>query len=281
MGWDEVAAGVFQRRYDPLDVSVCVIRGPDGLAVVDTRSSARQADEIRADLRELGGGPVRWVINTHAHFDHCFGNQRFGPESDLGAPIYGHARVPAHLDQYERPLLAEWIASGAEPADEWPEVVITPPTGLVGDSDLLDLGGRAVRLLHLGRAHTDNDLLVHVPDASAWLLGDVIEESGPPVYGPDSFPLEWPWTLARLLPLLGGPDVLVPGHGAPVGSSFARDQQAQIAGVASLIRELHGAGVPAGRAAEEGGPRWPLPVSELGHAIRVGYAQLGHPGEGC
>jgi glyoxylase-like metal-dependent hydrolase (beta-lactamase superfamily II) len=190
VGWDEVAAGVFQRRYDPLDVSVCVIRGPEGLAVVDTRSSPRQADEIRADLRELGGAPVRWVINTHAHFDHCFGNQRFGPDSDLGAPIYGHARVPAHLDQYERPLLAGWIASGAEPADEWPEVAITPPNELVGGRHVLDLAGRAVHLLHLGRSHTDNDLLVHVPDAAAWLLGDVIEESGPPVYGPDSFPLE-------------------------------------------------------------------------------------------
>jgi glyoxylase-like metal-dependent hydrolase (beta-lactamase superfamily II) len=36
---------------------------------------------------------------------------------------------------------------------------------------------------HLGRGHTDNDLLVHVPDASAWLVGDVLEESGPPMYG--------------------------------------------------------------------------------------------------
>jgi glyoxylase-like metal-dependent hydrolase (beta-lactamase superfamily II) len=274
VGWDEVAAGVFQRRYDPLDVSVCVIRGPDGLAVVDTRSSPRQADEIRADLRELGGSPVRWVINTHAHFDHCFGNQRFGPDSDLGAPIYGHARIPAHLGQYERPLLAGWIASGAEPADEWPEVIITPPNELVGDRQVLDLGGRAVHLLHLGRSHTDNDLLVHVPDAGTWLLGDVIEESGPPVYGPDSFPLEWPGTLARLMVLLGDGDVLVPGHGRPVGPSFARDQQAQIAAVASLIRQLHAAGVPVSQAAAEGGPRWPLPVGELGHAIRAGYGQL-------
>jgi glyoxylase-like metal-dependent hydrolase (beta-lactamase superfamily II) len=274
VGWNEVAAGVFHRRYDPLDVSVCVIRGPDGIAVVDTRSSPRQADEIRADLRELGGAPVRWVINTHAHFDHTFGNQRFGPGSDLGAPIYGHLRVPAHLDEYERPGLARRVASGEEPADEWPEVVITPPTELVGDRHVLDLGGRAVHLLHLGRSHTDNDLLVHVPDAAAWLLGDVIEESGPPVYGPDSFPLEWPWTLARLLALLGDSDVLVPGHGRAVGPSFVRDQQAQIAGVADLIRELHAAGVPAGRAAAEGGPRWPLPSGGLEHAITAGYGQL-------
>ena len=274
MGWDEVAAGVFQRRYNPLDVSVCVIRGSDGLAVVDTRSSPRQADEIRTDLRELGRAPVRWVINTHAHFDHCFGNQRFGPGSDLNVPIYGHVLVPAFLDRFERPGLAEAIASGAEPVEEWREVVITPPTELVGDSRVLDVGGRAVELLYLGRGHTDNDLLLHVPDAAAWLVGDVIEESGPPCYGAGSFPLDWPQTVARLLALVTDGDVLVPGHGAPVGAAFARAQQQQLATVAELIRELHGDGVPAGQATEAGGGRWPLPVAGLAPAIETGYAQL-------
>jgi glyoxylase-like metal-dependent hydrolase (beta-lactamase superfamily II) len=274
VGWDEVADGVFQRRYNPLDVSVCVIRGADGLAVVDTRSSPRQADEIRADVRELGGAPVRWVINTHAHFDHCFGNQRFGPGSDLNVPIYGHVLAPAFLDRFERPGLAEAIASGEEPAEEWREVVITPPTELVGDSRVLDLGDRAVELLYLGRGHTDNDLLVHVPDAAAWLTGDVIEESGPPCYGAGSFPMDWPETVARLLALVGDGDVLVPGHGAPVGPGFARAQQQQLAEVAGLIRELHGDRVPSGKAADAGGGRWPLPTETVAAAIEVGYAQL-------
>lgn len=82
MGWNEVAAGVFQRRYQPLDVSVCV---------VDTRSSPRQADELLTDLRELGGLPVRWVVSTHADFDHCFGNQRFGPGTPGYAQLAGNA----------------------------------------------------------------------------------------------------------------------------------------------------------------------------------------------
>ena len=274
MGWDEIALGVFQRRYDPLDVSVCVVRGSDGLAVVDTRSSPQQADEIRTDLRELGSSPVRWVVNTHAHFDHCFGNQRFGPASDVNAPIYGHVRVPIHLDKYERPLLADWIARDEEPVEEWRAVVITPPTVLVGERHALDLGDRAVDLLHLGRGHTDNDLMMHIPDAAAWLLGDLIEESGPPCYGPESFPLEWPVTMAHVLLLLDAGDVLVPGHGRPVDQSFVRDQHAQLAAVANLIRELHAAGVPVSRAADEGGQSWPLPVAGLTDAIEAGYAQL-------
>jgi glyoxylase-like metal-dependent hydrolase (beta-lactamase superfamily II) len=274
VGWVEVATGVFQRRYNPLDVSVCVIRGSDGLAVVDTRSSPRQADQILADLRELGSRPVRWVVNTHAHFDHCFGNQRFGPGSGRSVPIYGHARVPAHLDACERPLLAEWIAHGEEPAEEWREVVITPPTELVGDQHTLDLGDRTVDLLHLGRGHTDNDLLLHIPDARTWLLGDLIEESGPPYYGTDSFPLDWPVTMTRLLSLLADGDVLVPGHGRPVDPAFARAQQEQLAEVADLIRELHADHVEVGRALEAGRRRWPLPGDGLAPAVEAGYAQL-------
>jgi glyoxylase-like metal-dependent hydrolase (beta-lactamase superfamily II) len=274
VGWHEVADGVFQRRYDPLDVSVCVIRGSDGLAVVDTRSSPRQADEVRADLRELSSEPVRWVINTHAHFDHCFGNQRFGPGSDLNLPIYGHVLVPDHLDRYERPLLAGWIARGGEWAKELLDVVITPPTDLVGDRHALDLGNRSVEMLHLGRGHTDNDLLLHIPDARAWLLGDVIEESGPPCYGSGCFPLDWPVTVDRLLALVGDGDVLVPGHGRPVGKPFVRAQQEQLARVAGLIRELHGTGVLAGNAVAAGAGRWPLPVDGLAPAIDAGYAQL-------
>jgi len=278
MGWHEVADGVFQRRYHPLDVTVCVIRGSDGLAVVDTRSSPRQADEVRAHLRELSSEPPRWVINTHAHFDHCFGNQRFGPGSDLDLPIYGHVRVPDHLDRYERPLLAGWIARGGEEAKEWLEVVVTPPTDLVGDRHALDLGNRSVEMLHLGRGHTDNDLLLHIPDAGAWVAGDVIEESGPPCYGSGCFPLDWPVTVDRLLDLVGDGDVVVPGHGRPVGKPFVREQQEQLARVAGLIRELHRAGVLAGNAAEAGAGRWPLPVDGLAPAIDAGYAQLSRAG---
>jgi glyoxylase-like metal-dependent hydrolase (beta-lactamase superfamily II) len=273
VGWNEVAAGVFQRRYNPMDVSICAIRGSDGLAVVDTRSSPRQADEIRADLRELGSQPVRWVVNTHAHFDHSFGNQRFGPGSDLNVPIYGHVRVPAHLDRYERPALADWIARGGEPAEEWREVVVTPPTDLVGDRHALDLGDRTVELVHLGRGHTDNDLMLHLADASAWLAGDLIEESGPPFYGSGCFPLEWPQTIGRLLGLLEDGAVLVPGHGRPVGPAFVRAQQAQLSAIADLIRELHAGGVPPGQALEAGGPRWPA-AEGLSQAIEAGYGQL-------
>jgi len=276
-GWVEVADEVYQRRYDPHDVSVCVVRGAHGLLVVDTRSSHREADEIIADLAALGPRPVRWVVNTHAHFDHSFGNFHFGPGSAIDVPIYGHERVPEHLDTYERPMLARWIADGAEPIEDWRAVVITPPTELVCERTSLDLGGRVVELRHLGRGHTDNDLLVHVPDAATWLVGDLIEESGPPMYGSGSFPLDWPQTVASLCNLLESGATLVPGHGAPVDAAFAALQQADLQAVADLVTELHAAGVPPERAVEAGGERWPFPAEGLARAVEDGYRHLDPP----
>jgi glyoxylase-like metal-dependent hydrolase (beta-lactamase superfamily II) len=172
-------------------------------------------------------------------------------------------------------MLARWLADGEEPADELAEVVLTPPTVLVTDRHVLDVGGRPVELVHLGRGHTDNDLLLHVPSVGAWLVGDVVEESGPPMYGTGSFPLEWPATVRALVQQLATDDVVVPGHGVPVDARFAAAQAAQLEQVADLLLALHAAGVPAEAAYDEGGDRWPFPREALGTAVADGYAALG------
>jgi glyoxylase-like metal-dependent hydrolase (beta-lactamase superfamily II) len=182
--------------------------------------------------------------------------------------------MPAHLTKHEEPLLTDWITRGVEPVEDWREVVITPPTHLVGELTVLDMGDRLVELAHLGRGHTDNDLLLHVPDAATWLVGDLLEESGPPMYGPDSFPLDWPGTIGLLRERLVASATLVPGHGAAVMPRFAAAQHAELQHVAALIRELHAAGVPAGQALAEGGDRWPYPREQLSSAVSRGYRQL-------
>ena len=274
--WEEVSDGVLRRRYEPYDIGVCVVRASGGLLVVDTRASARQGGEILADLARFGQ-PVRWVVNTHAHFDHTFGNQRFGPASARPAPIYAHARVPAHLERYEVPMLAAW-REGDEvsdsPTEEWREVVITAPTVLVDEHAVLDLGDREVELVHLGRGHTDNDLLVHVRDAQVWLVGDLVEESGPPMYGTGSFPLEWPATVQALVDRLTPGTVVVPGHGEVVDVAFTSTQQAQLQCVADLIRELHAGGVALLDAVATGGERWPFPLRGMASAVADGYSHL-------
>ncbi|MGO4689283.1 MBL fold metallo-hydrolase [Glaciibacter sp. 2TAF33] len=275
--WTELADGVFHRRYEPLDVSVCLVSGADGLLLVDTRGNPREAEQIITDAAEVTNLSIRWVVNTHAHYDHTFGNQRFRTQAE----IYGHARIPAHFSAYEQPRLDAWTADPAvEPQHDWDGVLPTPPTHLVSAPTRLDLGGREVRLLPLQPGHTDTDLVVEVPDADVWIVGDVVEESGPPMYGSGSFPLEWPGVLDRLANLLGAGSIVVPGHGRPVDRDFVGRQAETLHRVAEAITTSFERSEPLGTVvtrlvAETGLPEWNIEA-----AVRRGHALLNGRGQG-
>ena len=273
-GWREVADRVFQRRYEPFDVTVSVVVGADGLAVVDTRGSLAEGRELREHLRRLSAAPVRWVVNTHWHFDHLWGNAVFtAPRQRPPAEVWGHRSVPGALagpmnDEQKRDFAAEggrWTSLLAELEE-------AAPGHLVDRVHTLDLGDRAVLLRHPGRGHTDGDLLVRVPDADALIAGDLVEQSGPPAYGPDSYPLDWAATLDALLEGTTPATVIVPGHGDPVDAAFVRAQRADVAAVAAQLTALHRDGVPVGDATAEG--LWPFPADALVHAAARAYAQL-------
>lgn len=261
VGFTEVAAGVHVLRYPVLDVNVTLVVGEATALVVDTLSTAPQAGLLRAAIRAVTPLPLV-VVNTHHHFDHCFGN---------------HALAPVEI--HAHPAAAELLA-GTDPQTvyrEWgtyhPElaavraVEIRVPERLVPHRETVDLGGRSVELRHLGRGHTAGDLVVRVPDAGVVVAGDLVEESGPPLFD-DGYPLEWPETLAALL-ALGDPTV-VPGHGAVCDPDFVRAQHADLAALEWLIRDGHGDGAPA----EEVARRAPFPLKVATTAIARGYAEL-------
>ena len=197
--WDEVGDDCFRRRYDSFDLNIGVVRGSDGFLVIDTRCHAGEARELLDDLRELGSMPVRRIVNSHWHFDHCWGNATIRAVSP-GVEIWGHAHLAAPDAAREIEESKEWLrVVRPEWADELDHVEIVPPDHLVTDEATIDLGNREVTLRHPGRGHTDNDIVVVVPDADVVFAGDIVEESGPPAYGTDCFPLDWPATNARLL----------------------------------------------------------------------------------
>jgi glyoxylase-like metal-dependent hydrolase (beta-lactamase superfamily II) len=281
--WQEVGDGCFRRRYQKFDLNIGVVRGSDALLVLDTRADLRQADEL---LRELTffGRPVRWVVNSHWHFDHVFGNQRFveaarGEGQPGAAEVAGDVELWGHRDLPETLLADETELRsvlrslyGDEAGDEYDRVVLTPPDHLVAERVTLDLGDRAVELVDLGRGHTGNDIVVVVPAAGVVFAGDLLEESAPPAFGIDCFPLEWPATAGAVA--AEGGAVYVPGHGDVMGSPAVTGQVRDLAAVATLIRELFEAGVPAADALREAGDRWPYPADALVEAVSRGYAAL-------
>jgi len=225
--WREVGDRVWVRRYASLDQTIGVIGGEQGLVVIDTRATHPLADELRADMRALGRHRLAAVVNTHGHWDHAFGNARFLP-----TPIWGHVRCATMIVERGEEMRARLIPEF--PDEPFDEVELTPPSELFDEFATLDLGDRQVELRHLGRGHTDNDIVITVPDASVLLAGDLLENAPAPAFG-DSYPIAWVETGRALLGRVEG--VVVPGHGDPFDRRFAEGQIEQLAALAELATE--------------------------------------------
>lgn len=277
-GFIEVADRVFVARYPQWDVNVGLILGRDGAIVVDTRASTGQGNEVLRDVRALARDiTVTHVVNTHVHFDHTFGNGAFS------ATVHAHGNVArAMLDHAERIK----DAFRADPGDgrelgytagDVIDVLGTPVRGpdcTFAHSATIDLGDRAVTLSWAGRGHTDGDIAVLVADAETMFLGDLVEESAQPSFGPDCWPLEWADTLTAHLLWAGSDSVIVPGHGRPVDTDFAERQRDEIALVERVIRERRVQGWTLEAATVQPDDRLPYPLEVLGSAIHRSWGQL-------
>ncbi|HEX6475076.1 MAG TPA: MBL fold metallo-hydrolase, partial [Candidatus Limnocylindria bacterium] len=137
------------------------------------------------------------------------------------------------------------------------------------DDATVDLGDRQLRLAYLGRGHTDNDIVIDVPDGGVLFVGDLLENDAAPGYG-DAYPRAWAETVMdRLLPLVRS--AIVPGHGAVGDRAFVEAQAADLATMAEL-----GALLAAGALDEEEAiRRAPFPVATARTALSQGLAELG------
>jgi len=235
--WHEVADDVYVRRYPFLDQTIGAVLGHGRVLLLDTRSTIGQARELLQDLRQLT--PLPWVVaNTHVHFDHAFGNAAFRP-----CEIWAHEGCAEALRLHgpaQRENVARWVP---DLAAELARTPLDPPDQTFASAVTLDLGGRLVELRHLGRGHTDHDVVAIVPDTGVVFAGDLVEHGAPPGFE-DSFPLDWPATLGMLLDIADG--VIVPGHGETVSRDFVENQLSEVAFLAEMARrtwpELRDAG---------------------------------------
>ncbi|MEU8184504.1 MBL fold metallo-hydrolase [Micromonospora sp. NPDC049044] len=269
-GFVEVADRVHVLREPLLRVNVTLVVGADEALLVDTLSSAAQATELAAAVRAVTDRPLT-IVNTHHHYDHCFGNAVLA--GDPPRPVYAHELAATALrtdpQRLRREAYAELREEHPALAAELADTPLLAPTHTVHTETSLDLGGRRVLLRHPGRGHTDADLVVHVPDADLLVAGDLVEQSGPPAFE-DAYPLKWPDAVADLLRLTTSRTVVVPGHGELVDVDFVRAQHADLVKLAWLIRAAHTGSAPPERVAAEA----PFGARAALTAARRGYAEL-------
>lgn len=258
-GWREVAAGIYVCVGEPATVTLGLVVGSEGALIVDTGSSPAQGRALRESVASVTSVPVVAAVATHWHHDHLFGLAAF---TDL--VTVGHESLVDRLAEVRTAADAPAFAAG-----------LTDPSRAIAVAMALDLGGRRVEVAHLGRGHTDGDLVVVVPDADVLFAGDLIESAGPPWYGDDSVPHEWASTLDGVIGLMTARSVAIPGHGPEVDREFVFNARGEIAAVSGEIRHLVETGVAEADAYAAGS--WRFPSANLAAGIARGYADLaGH-----
>ena len=206
----ELADGVFARLHEGL-TNAGIIVGDDGVLVIDSLRVPSFARDLIADVKRLTPKPIRWVVDTHSHWDHAWGNEEF-PD----ATIIGHDNARAEMLDVD---LVEWwreraATSGMPWSDEAKTVQVTPPSLTFDESMRLFLGNRELHLRWFGRAHTSGDIFVHLPEENLLFTGDVAQDGGVP-FIQDGYVRDWVGTDGHLLEL--EPERFVSGHG-PIGS---------------------------------------------------------------
>ena len=272
--WDEVGDRCYRRRYESYDLNVGVVRGADALLLFDTRCHDGEVAELLDELRVFGTRPIRWVVNSHWHFDHTFGNAAVRRAAAPNVEIWGHRVMRDELLRWGDDKIVRLSAERPEWKAELDAVEIVAPDHLVDDVARVDLGDREVRLRHFGPAHTGGDLVAFADEGRVVFAGDLIEAGAPPAIGLDAFVFDWPVSNGALIEHIDARAMVVPGHGDVVDRAFAARQRDELAAVAALIRELFDAGVARADVLASGRGRWPFPEADLHDAVERGFDQL-------
>jgi len=260
-----------------------VLVGARDVLVVDSHVTPAAAEALLASLSVITDKPVRYLVNSHYHFDHAHGNQAF-PES---VEIIGHRFTRAKLAGEFGNVLEEntfrsfsdgvptlvanlerQVAEESDPTrkaalqerhrvqrdymNSIGDVVPTPPNITLETEmtlfQLVERGSREIRLLHLGRAHTGGDVVIFLPRERVIFTGDMMLPGL--AYMGDGHVDEWPAALEALKAL--DFDVMLPGHGPPVLSKDVITHfQAYLTDLWQKTTDMHRRGVSAEQAAEQ------------------------------
>ena len=277
----EVVDGVYHASgtgNPPAWCNAAVIINESDVVIVDTYVTPAAATALLEELQEITQKPVRYVINTHFHFDHVFGNQTYPADVEIisheftrdviasGGSMSGRAYdlyiggIPSHVSSLREQL--DTVSDPGERAELEQSLVYlenlfagvravkpTAPNITFRQHLTLYRGDREIRLLFLGRGHTGGDVVVHLPREGILITGDIIHEGLSYTYMGDGYFLEWVEQLEHLKSLEF--DWIISGHGQPFQDRSRIDYlQSYLRDFWERVQTLYEAGVSAIEAAE-------------------------------
>ena len=266
----ELAPGVYS--YEQLrsagderftTVSMFVVTD-DGVLVADGQGSPEETRRLVETIAGITAQPITDVVVCSDHGDHTAGNAEFPDDARFHAHPTSQAVLQVVADNPIRP-------------DDAPPVVV--PTYLVETAVTLNLGGREIRLLFLGRAHTGGDLVVHLPAEKVLFMSEAYLHRVFPAMR-SAYPSEWVAMIEAAQAM--DVDIYIPGHGfvdSPkvLAEELETYRQAVVQVIAEATR-LHAAGLTPAEAVEQADfgelERWSLRSSQAPTAIGRVYMEL-------
>ncbi|MEA2731392.1 MAG: hypothetical protein QOF70_5867 [Acetobacteraceae bacterium] len=250
----QVAMTTIDNAGDIANIGIVV--GRDAVAIIDTGGSVAEGQALRAAIQKVTDKPVRYVINTHEHPDHIFGNAAF---ASPGVTFVGHRNLPASIRAHGPFYLHSF--RDALGADAIARVRLIPPTLLVDTTMTLDLGERTLLLTAWHpAAHTDCDLTVLDEQTHMLFSGDLVFLDHIPVI--DGSLKGWLDVLPSLAALPA--QRVLPGHGRRVAPwpAAVDDERRYLLAVQADARGFIAAGTPLAEAvpriAQSESGRWQL-----------------------
>jgi len=231
---DNVYAYVGARNASPstsFGANAGIVIGNDGIAVIDTLVSSKEAKRFIKDIRAVSQKPIRYVIDTHEHLDHAFGNSEF---AQLGATIVSHANCRKNMIESAEAILRNAKDYGlSEDAMKGTQIVY--PALTFRGAMAIDLGGQTIELIDPGPSHTNGSILVYLPGTKTLFAGDALFTDYHPYMG-DGDIAEWTRVLDRILAM--DVEAIVPGHGPVSGKKDVTDMKEYLVAFDAKAKEL-------------------------------------------
>ncbi len=262
LDWRALRDGVFATDLGGTGGNCMIVGGRDGSLLIDTKFPVF-AGQLARDAAGLTGKPLTRVINTHHHGDHTGGNLVFVGRMPVIAHEAAVPRVLAGFDRMRAGVLRAGQSLGRIPEPGRGAVsrdvekltsnidALTPgsfsPDTTVGTGRTgIDLGGRWVEMIHLGRrAHTDNDLVIHLPGENVVHTGDLVFNGLFPFFDPSCADTRgWIESLRGVLDLCDDETVVVPGHGEITDIDGVRRQLRYMEQLWEAVEQAYDAGEP-------------------------------------
>ncbi len=183
-----------------------IIIGKDGIVVVDTLISSKEAKRFIRDIRAISKKPIKYVVNTHYHLDHTFGNADF---KRLGAVIISHTNDSKNLKAHGETALKNAKNYGLSEED-MKGTKIAYPALTFNDRMEIDLGDQKLELIYIMPSHTDGSIMAYLPDKKILFAGDILFTNYHPFIGDGNIE-EWVKALDYIMTM--DVEKIIPGHG--------------------------------------------------------------------